>query len=95
MIHVACIASSSVYATRLISQRAAEAAYFGKAQPVFGPRNGCICQCRADESIAPYLPANKRGFIFGSMTAAAAQFAMWLLPDMQVCAPTKTERSCT
>ena len=39
---------------------------------------------RADESIAPHLPVNKRSYIFGGVAAAAAQFAIWLLPDIQV-----------
>ena len=39
---------------------------------------------RADESIAPYLPDSKRCYIFGSLGSAAAQFAIWLLPDVQV-----------
>jgi len=39
---------------------------------------------RADESIAPHLPVNKRNYIFGGVAAAAAQFAIWLLPDVQV-----------
>ena len=40
--------------------------------------------CRADESIAPFLPDSKRGYVFGSLGCAAAQFAIWLLPDIQV-----------
>ena len=39
---------------------------------------------RADECIAPHLPVNKRNYIFGGVAAAAAQFAIWLLPDVQV-----------
>lgn len=41
--------------------------------------------CRADESVAPYLPINKRSYLFGGMSAATAHFTIWLLPEIQVC----------
>ena len=39
---------------------------------------------RADEIVAPYLPVNKRSYMLGGLAAATAQFAIWLLPDIQV-----------
>ena len=39
---------------------------------------------RVDENTAPYLPDNKRNYIFGGLAAATAQFTIWLLPDIQV-----------
>lgn len=39
---------------------------------------------RTDEDVAPFLPAQKRAYVFGGMAAAAARFAMWLLPELKV-----------
>ncbi|DBA83817.1 TPA: hypothetical protein ACH3X1_006340 [Trebouxia sp. C0004] len=49
---------------------------------------------RADESIAPHLPVNKRNYIFGGVAAAAAQFAIWLLPDIQEWSQHGVARMC-
>ena len=38
---------------------------------------------RTDEDIVPFLPAQKRAYVFGGMAAAAARFAMWLLPEIK------------
>jgi len=48
------------------------------------PTSDTAAVFRADESIAPHLPVNKRNYMFGGVAAAAAQFAIWLLPDVQV-----------
>ncbi|KAL0041965.1 hypothetical protein WJX79_010411 [Trebouxia sp. C0005] len=49
---------------------------------------------RADECIAPHLPVNKRNYIFGGVAAAAAQFAIWLLPDVQEWSQHGVARMC-
>lgn len=40
--------------------------------------------CRTDEDIAPFLPLQKRAYVFGGMAATAARFVMWLLPELKV-----------
>ena len=39
---------------------------------------------RTDEDVAPFLPSQKRAYVFGGMAAAAARFVMWLLPELKV-----------
>lgn len=39
---------------------------------------------RTDEDIVPFLPSQKRAYVFGGMAAAAARFVMWLLPEIMV-----------
>lgn len=39
---------------------------------------------RTDEDIVPFLPSQKRAYVFGGMAAAAARFVMWLLPEITV-----------
>lgn len=34
--------------------------------------------------MTPYLPQSKRSYIFGDVTAVAAQYMIWLLPEIQV-----------
>lgn len=37
-----------------------------------------------EEDLSPYLPPNKRAYVFGSLAAQAARFVMWLLPELKV-----------
>ena len=39
---------------------------------------------RTDEDVAPFLPSQKRAYVFGGMAATAARYVMWLLPDLKV-----------
>ena len=39
---------------------------------------------RAEEDLAPFLPPEKRAYVFGGMAAAAARFVVWLLPELKV-----------
>lgn len=48
---------------------------------------------RADDAVAPYLPPQKRAYVFGGMAATAARFAMWLLPDLKVSVRPSLERN--
>jgi len=43
---------------------------------------------RADEDLAPFLAPARRSYVLGGLAAAAARFAMWLLPELQARAPT-------
>ena len=45
------------------------------------------CPCRAEEDVGPYLPAARRGYVFGSLAAQAARIIIWLLPEVQVSLP--------
>lgn len=38
---------------------------------------------RTDEDIAPFLPSQKRAYVFGGMAGTAARFVMWLLPELK------------
>jgi len=49
--------------------------------PLFNPRRAAT---RAEEELSPYLPPNKRAYVFGSLAAQAARFIMWLLPELKV-----------
>ena len=42
---------------------------------------------RAEEELSPYLGPTKQSYVFGSLAPQAARFVMWLLPDLQVPAP--------
>ncbi len=42
---------------------------------------------RAEEELSPYLPPNKRAYVFGSLAAQAARLVMWLLPELKVGRP--------
>jgi len=42
---------------------------------------------RTDEDIAPFLPPQKRGYVFGGVAAVAARLVMWMLPDLKVPPP--------
>lgn len=48
---------------------------------LFNPRRAAT---RAEEELSPYLPPNKRAYVFGSLAAQAARFTMWLLPELKV-----------
>lgn len=39
---------------------------------------------RAEEDLAPLLPARKRAYLFTCLGFAAARTIMWLLPEVQV-----------
>ena len=39
---------------------------------------------RTDEDIVPFLPSQRRAYVFGGMAAVAARFVMWLLPEIRV-----------
>ena len=36
-----------------------------------------------DEELSPYLPPNKRLYVFGALAPQAARFVMWLLPELK------------
>ena len=43
-----------------------------------------LCCCRVEEELAPYLPPNKRCYVFGILGSAAAQMIITLLPEIRV-----------
>ncbi len=43
---------------------------------------------RAEEDLAPLLPARKRAYLFTCLGFAAARTIMWLLPEIEVRLPT-------
>lgn len=46
--------------------------------------HGCRAATRAEEELSPYLPPNKRAYVFGTLAAQAARLVMWLLPELKV-----------
>lgn len=49
---------------------------------------------RLDEGLEPHLPPHKRVYVFGSLAAAAARFAIWLLPDIRRWNQLGVQRMC-
>ncbi len=45
---------------------------------------------RADEDLAPFLAPARRSYVLGGLAAAAARFAMWLLPELQARPPARS-----